>query len=289
MRAARLTGMRTSLRGFYNSSLARRRFFVDAVQGGMAELRGGEARHLTRVLRVEEGQRFEISDNQSAYLAEIVEARGERVVFRVVEALDTPAPPVGITLCAALIKFDRFEWMIEKATELGVERILPVESTRSERGLFEASRKRTERWVRIARESSQQSRRLRIPEILPATRFEKSLALAADHRYFLDVGEGDVGAADVGAGDVGAAVVGARDVGAGACRATPLLRLMPAERPAASRVAVLVGPEGGWTDAERQLSRVAGWPPVSLGPQVLRAETAAAAAVAVLMNAWIAW
>ena len=241
---------------------------MDAVQGGMAELRGDEARHLTRVLRVEAGQQFEISDNQAAYLAEIVEARGERVVFRIVEPLDSPPPPVGITLCAALIKFDRFEWMIEKATELGVERILPVESTRSQRGLFEASRKRTERWVRIARESSQQSRRLRIPEILPALRFEKSLALQADHRYFLDVGEGDVGE--------------------GACLAPPLLRLMPVERPAGSRIAVLVGPEGGWTDAERQLSKVAGWPAVSLGPQVLRAETAASAALAVLMNAWIA-
>src|SRR5271165_4777373 len=206
--------MRTSLRGFYNSCLARRRFFVDAVRGGMAELCGDEARHLTRVLRVEEGQRFEISDNQSAYLAEIAEARGERVVFRVVEPLDIAALPLGITLCAALIKFDRFEWMIEKATELGVERIQPVEATRSERGLFEASRKRTERWVRIARESSQQSRRVRIPEILPALRFEKCLTLEAGQRYFLDEGE-----------------------------APPLLRVAPAERPAGSHVAVLVGPE----------------------------------------------
>jgi 16S rRNA (uracil1498-N3)-methyltransferase len=248
--------------------MARRRFFVDAVRGGMAELRGDEARHLTRVLRAEAGARYEISDNRTAYLAEIAEARGDRVVFRVLEPIASLELPVRITLVAALIKFDRFEWMIEKATELGVERILPVESTRSERGLFEASRKRTERWVRIARESSQQSRRLRIPEILPAARFEKSLALQADHRYFLDVGESDVGE--------------------GACPAPPLLRRMPAERPVGSRVAVLVGPEGGWTDAERQLSAVAGWPAVSLGPQVLRAETAASAALAVLMNAWIA-
>lgn len=232
---------------------------MDAVRGGMAELRGDEARHLTRVLRVEEGQRFELSDNQSAYLAEVAEARGERVVFRIVEPLETPAPPLAITLCAALIKFDRFEWMIEKATELGVERILPVESTRSERGLFEASRKRTERWMRIARESSQQSRRVRIPEILPAARFEKNLSLEADHRYFLDEGQ-----------------------------APPLLRCVPSERPAGSHAALLVGPEGGWTDAERELSAGAGWLPVSLGPQVLRAETAASAAIAILINAWIA-
>src|SRR5471030_655714 len=193
--------------GVYNGFLARRRFFVDAVRSGVAELRGDEARHLTRVLRVEVGQRFEISDNQSAFLAEISEARGERVVFRVIEALDAPAPPVRIALCAALIKFDRFEWMIEKATELGVERIIPVEAARSERGLFEASRKRTERWVRIARESSQQSRRVRIPEILPAVPFEKSLAEEADHRYFLD-----------------------EDT------APPLLKVVPAERPDGNRL-----------------------------------------------------
>jgi len=229
------------------------------VRAGIAELRGEEARHLTRVLRVEPGQRFEISDNRSAWLAEIAEARGERVVFRVIEALDAPEPLVRITLCAALIKFDRFEWMIEKATELGVDRILPVNAARSERGLAEAARKRTERWVRIARESSQQSRRVRVPEILAAAPFEKSLSLEADHRYFLDEEE-----------------------------APPLLRLTPAERLAGSRVAVQVGPEGGWTGAERQMSAAAAWQPVSLGPQVLRAETAAAAALAVLMNAWIA-
>ena len=78
--------------------------------------------------------------------------------------------------------------MIEKATELGVDRILPVEAARTEKGLFEASRKRSERWARIARESSQQSRRVRIPEILPAVRFERCLEEAAEHRYFLDEG-----------------------------------------------------------------------------------------------------
>src|SRR5205085_2451843 len=155
--------------------LARRRFFVDEIRAGMAELRGDEARHLTRVLRVEPGQQFELSDNRAAYLAEIAEARGERVVFRVVATLDATELRVRITLCAALIKFDRFEWMVEKATELGVERILPVETTRSEKGLFDASRKRTARWERIARESSQQARRVRVPEILPAVRFNVAI------------------------------------------------------------------------------------------------------------------
>jgi 16S rRNA (uracil1498-N3)-methyltransferase len=235
---------------------------VDAVRGGMAELSGEDARHLTRVLRAGAGQRYEISDGQAAYLAEIAEARGDRVVFRIIEPLDTPAMPLHITLCAALIKFDRFEWIVEKATELGVERILPVEAAHSEKGLLEASRKRTERWARIARESSQQSRRVRAPEILPAVRFERCLAEEADYRYFLEE--------------------------AAAPPLLRVLRVLPACRTGASRAALLAGPEGGWTDAERQLAAAAGWQPVSLGPRVLRAETAATAAVAVLVSAWIA-
>jgi 16S rRNA (uracil1498-N3)-methyltransferase len=236
--------------------VARRRFFVDSIRNGAAELRGDEARHLTRVLRVEPGQRFEISDNQHAYLAEIAEARGEHVVFQVIEPISAPPLPVRITLCAALVKFDRFEWMIEKATELGVDRILPVEAARTEKGLFEASRKRTERWERIAREASQQSRRVQIPEILPAVRLERCLEQPVEHRFFLDEGA-----------------------------APPLLREIPAER--SDTVAILVGPEGGWTDAECQMAIAASWYPVSLGPLVLRAETAASAAIAMVIGAWM--
>jgi 16S rRNA (uracil1498-N3)-methyltransferase len=233
--------------------LARRRFFVDEIRGGHAELRGEEARHLTRVLRVEPGQRFEISDNGAVYLAEVAEARGERVVFRINSPIDSPPAPARVTLCAALIKFDRFEWIVEKATELGVERILPVETTRSEKGLFEASRKRSERWQRIARESSQQSRRARLPEVLPAARFDAALATEAGRRLFLDEAE-----------------------------APPLLRVAA---PPFEDVALLLGPEGGWTERERELALAAGWRPASLGPQILRAETAAIAALAIVMAA----
>ena len=96
----------------------RRRFFVDHVRNGQAEISGVDARHLTRVLRVEAGQRFEISDNRNVYLAEVETARKEQVVFRTLEKLPAPAPGDRVILCAALIKFDHFEWMIEKATEL---------------------------------------------------------------------------------------------------------------------------------------------------------------------------
>ena len=238
--------------------MARRRFFIDWLHDGIAELRGEEARHLTRVLRVEPGQRFEVSDNRAAYLAEISEARGERVVFRVVEPIPSLEPPVHITLLAALFKFDRFEWMVEKATELGVERIVPVEAVRTEKGLLEASQKRAERWRRIAREASQQSRRTRMPEIGAGVSFERAVETDADIRFFLDEGE-----------------------------AAPLIRALPEQRAPRDSAALLLGPEGGWTEAERESARNKGWIAVSLGPQVLRAETAAAAALAIVTNAWM--
>ena len=238
--------------------MARRRFFVDAIRGGVAELRGAEARHLTRVLRAEAGQRYEITDSRGAWLAEIAEARGDRVVFHVIEPVASPEPPVRITLAAALIKFDRWEWMIEKATELGVERILPFRAARSEKGLLEASAKRVERWRRIAVESSQQSRRLRVPEIAAGVSFEAALQYTAEYRYLLEENP-----------------------------APPLVSMLPPERTRLPRVALLVGPEGGWTGEERETAAVAGWQPVSLGPQILRAETAAIAGIAILVNGWM--
>jgi 16S rRNA (uracil1498-N3)-methyltransferase len=237
--------------------MARRRFFVPAIHDNTAELRGDDARHLARVLRAEAGQLYEISDNSAAWLAEIVETRGDRVVFRALEPLPPVVLPLAITLCAALVKFDRFEWMVEKATELGVGRILPVEAARTEKGLREAVRKRAERWTRVARESSEQSRRVQIPEILPAVSFKDALALAADLRWLMDESQ-----------------------------APPLLQLLP-ERRVPATAALLIGPEGGWTDAERQAAAAAGWQPASLGPLIVRAETAAASAVAILVNAWM--
>jgi len=208
---------------------------------------------------VETGQRFEISDNRQAFLAEVTEARGDRVMFRVIEPVDSPVAPVRITLIAAIVKFDRFEWIVEKATELGVERIVPMEAARTEKGLFDASRKRAERWRRIARESSQQARRATIPEIAPSVRFPASIAEPAANRYFMDEAV-----------------------------APPLLSLLPHHRTPADQVAVMLGPEGGWTDGERKAATAAGWLPASLGPLILRAETAAAATLSIVGSAWLA-
>jgi 16S rRNA (uracil1498-N3)-methyltransferase len=237
----------------------RRRFFVDQVRNGHAEISGAEARHLTRVLRAEAGQQYEISDNRNVYLAQIETARKERVVFRTLEQMEARELPARLALYAALLKFDRFEWMIEKATELGAAEIIPVTTSRTERGLERAARKRLERWRRIAREASQQSRRVRLPEVAPPAEWREALTNSSMYKYALD-----------------------EDAGA-----RPLQASFPISRKSSDTVAVLIGPEGGWTDEERRDFTAAGWAPVSLGPLILRAETAAIAALAVAGSAWL--
>jgi 16S rRNA (uracil1498-N3)-methyltransferase len=232
--------------------LARRRFFVDEISGDRAELTGDDARHLARVLRAEAGQRYEISDNYRAYLAEISAIAAHRVTFRILDPIPEEAPCLEIFLFAALIKFDRFEWLIEKATELGVARIFPVIAERSEKGLDLGAAKRIERWKKIAREASQQARRVRMPEITLPETFEAAVRRTLPHRYFLDEQAG----------------------------LDSLARARQTE--ALSIAAILTGPEGGWTDRERALAGREGWKPVSLGPRILRAETAAIAAIAIL-------
>jgi 16S rRNA (uracil1498-N3)-methyltransferase len=234
--------------------MARRRFFVNEVRNGVAAIAGEEAAHLTRVLRVEQGQKFEISDNQRVWLAEVTSARKSLVEFAVLEDVEPGSQLYPIHLYAALFKFDRFEWMVEKVTELGIERIIPVETDRSEHGLFAAANKRAERWRRIAKEASQQSRRTRVPEIAVPVRL-RSLTPSGS-RIFLDELPG-----------------------------TPPLQISEDWR-SDQPLAILLGPEGGWTEEERSTLLEGGWQSASLGPTVLRAETAAIAAVAVAVNEW---
>ena len=216
-------------------------------------LRGEEAHHLSRVLRVEVGQQFEISDGTGAYLAEIRGVSKSEVRFQVVESLGESAPLPPITLYVALIKFDRFEWMVEKATEIGVERIVPVDAARTEHGLFGAADKRVERWRKIARESSQQSRRVAAPIVDEA---RKVGALAAD----------------------GCCLRMEEQPGS-----PMLLAALPS---GAEPVSLLIGPEGGWTDPEREKLDASGWAAASLGTAILRAETAAIVAAGVAAQKW---
>jgi len=238
--------------------MARRRFFVPEIRRGAAELTGPDAEHLVRVLRAQPGQVYELSDNRDVYLAEIEIAGKSAVSFRVIEKLDSPPATVAIALVAALIKFDRFEWLVEKATELGVSSIQPFEAIRSERGLAQAAIKRVARWERIALEASQQSRRAHLPRIERPVRLAKALEMEENVRLLLD--EADT--------------------------APPLLTCFPEKRTVADHVGVLLGPEGGWTEDERVEAVMAGWAPASLGQTILRTETAGIAALAIVQGAW---
>src|SRR5438067_499855 len=110
--------------------MARRRFFVHEVQAGHARIEGDEAHHLTRVLRVEPGQKYELSDNRSVYLAQVETARKELVSFTILDRIDAVEPAVNLALFASLIRFEPFEWLLEKATELGAGAITPVQAER---------------------------------------------------------------------------------------------------------------------------------------------------------------
>jgi 16S rRNA (uracil1498-N3)-methyltransferase len=229
--------------------MARRLFFVPEVRSGRAELRGEDAKHLTRVLRVETGHTYEISDNQQRYLARVSEAHKEAVRFDILERLPSEPEVPEIHLYAALIKFEHFEWGIEKATELGVSRIIPMQTARTEPGLEKAVAKRLERWRKIALESSQQCRRAFLPVLEECSRFRE--VISRTQGMFLD--EARTG--------------------------EPLQAGQPT-----GAISIAIGPEGGWTEDERNQALAASWKPVSLGPRVLRAETAWMASLAILRH-----
>lgn len=237
--------------------MARRRFFVEGFHQQRAEVEGDEAHHLTRVLRVERGQLYEVSNNEEAWLAEVVEAHKARVVFALKERVEAKPVLPPLRLYVALFKFDHLEWIVEKGTEMGAESIHFVVSERSEKGLERAAEKRIERWRKIALEASQQSRRDRLPVLYEAVRLREAAGAVAGARLLLDE-EG------------GAPLLGAMQAGG-----------------AAEGVSLLVGPEGGWTEQERDWLVAKGWQRVTLGATILRAETAAIAAVAVVQSVYL--
>jgi 16S rRNA (uracil1498-N3)-methyltransferase len=235
----------------------RRRFFVDEFTGTTAVIEGDTAHHLGHVLRAETGQLYELSDGSSAWLARIESVSRSRLEFALLDPLPAPQPTADIILLLSIVKFDAYEWAIEKATELGVRRIIPLAAARSEKGLLAAARKRAERWRRILREASQQSRRLRIPQLDELAKPSQAFAAqTAEFRLVLSERSD--------APSIRKSLDGShhamRSVGA----------------------ALAIGPEGGWTDEELLAARAASFREASVGQLILRTETAVIAALATL-------
>ena len=138
--------------------MTRRRWIADEVSGNHATLLGAHADHLAQVLRARIGQEFDIATAENVRRGRVVSIAAGRVEFELGEVILCPRAP-SLTLLLSIFKFDRMEWAIEKCVELGVTRIVPVMAQRTEAHLAAAATKRVERWQRIARQASEQSRR----------------------------------------------------------------------------------------------------------------------------------
>jgi 16S rRNA (uracil1498-N3)-methyltransferase len=235
--------------------MTRRRWIADEVSGNRAAIIGTHAKHLARVLRAEVGQSFDLIAGDAVRNGRIIAVSDDRVEFELgEEVISSTLPPVALLL--AIFKFDRMEWAIEKCTELGVQRILPVIARRTDTHLAAAAAKRVDRWRRIVQQASEQSRRASIPQICEPLALKDAVGKQAAHRIVLSEVE-----------------------------QTLSLRHALQSYQRGESVLLAIGPEGGWTEDELKLFVDKGWVSVTLGETILRAETAAIAATAVTISA----
>ena len=244
--------------------MTRRRWIAERWDEATANLVGAQAEHLIRVLRVQPGVEADVVAGGRVFHAVVAgfsdrpESGGPEVRFSLLAEVEAEAA-MPVTLVMSIFKFDHMEWAIEKATELGVAAIVPVVARRTDKHLAQAAMKRVERWRRIAHEASQQSRRSDVPTISdPMKLAERVKAKSSLQRVVL---------AEQERGTTLRAYLG------------EAIRNAGAEMP---ELEMAIGPEGGWAPEEAALFDVSGWSAVSLGPRILRAETAAIAALAVV-------
>ena len=240
--------------------MTRRRWIAEHWDEATATLVGTQAEHMIRVLRAQPGMEADVVAGGRVFHAELAAIENGEVRFNLIAELEAE-PALPVTLVVAVYKFDRLEWAIEKATELGVSAIAPVIARRTEKHLAQAADKRAERWRRIAKEAAQQARRSDVPVIHDPVSLETRVrAASAATRIVLAEQE----------------------------RSTTL-RCAVEEAAAATGdempvLEIAIGPEGGWAPAEEALYDANGWRAVSLGPRILRAETAAIVALAVIAS-----
>jgi len=237
--------------------VTRRRWIADTWDEATASLEASQAAHLIHVLRAQPGMEFDIVAGGHVWHSVIAAIEADTVRFNLIAEI--PADPaLPVTLLLSIFKFDRMDWAIEKATELGAERVVPVIARRSEKHLAQAAAARVQRWRRLALEASKQARRSDVLRIDDASSLKSAL-------------QNDVQAV--------------RLVLAEQERSTTLRHALNEALSAAGdeipAIRMAVGPEGGWSPEEEALFDAANWKPVSLGPRILRAETAAVTAMAV--------
>ena len=247
--------------------MTRRRWIAEHWDEATATLVGAQAEHMTRVLRAQPGMEADVVAGGHVFHAQVAAVAAGEVRFNLIAELDAD-PALPVTLVMAVYKFDHMEWAIEKATELGVAAIAPVIARRTEKHLAAAAAKRAERWRRIVHEAAQQARRSDVPIIFdPAP-------LAVRVRAASEATRADSGTTCI--------VLAEQE------RTTTLRYALEEAVTAAGtetpRLEIAIGPEGGWAPSEEALFDANGWSAASLGPRILRAETAAIAALAVVAS-----
>jgi 16S rRNA (uracil1498-N3)-methyltransferase len=241
--------------------MTRRRWIADTWTATTAALTGDQATHLARVLRAEPGQIFDVVAGGFLHRAEITSVSEQQVLFTLHEELESSAA-LPLHLLLAVFKFDHMEWAIEKATELGIARIVPILARRTEKHLTLAAPKRAERWRRIALEAAKQSRRTDIPEIADPIQLKQALDQEKSSiRILLSETE--------------------QDTTLTAALAASVEPVAASNKETSTRCTLAIGPEGGWTPEEMSLFTQQSWQHVTLGPRILRAETAAIASIAI--------
>jgi 16S rRNA (uracil1498-N3)-methyltransferase len=232
----------------------------------VVRLAPGPSEHLLRVLRLRPGARFTVFDGTGGeYPAELEGIEGRLAVARLGahEPVERESP-LDVTLLQALLRAEKMDWVVQKATELGVRTIAPVEAGRSVVQLDDRrAQRRTERWREIAIAACEQCGRNRVPDILEPRDLSGICAAMPEGPSRAAEGESRRLRLVLAPGALRSLAAACRDTTGGA-------------------ISLLIGPEGGLTDAELAAARRAEFEPVHLGPRVLRAETAALAALATL-------
>jgi 16S rRNA (uracil1498-N3)-methyltransferase len=252
------------------------RFFIDPSQvaGSTITVTGDDLRHIRTVLRKGPGDLLTLADGKGrVYTARIEELRKDGIVTSVIDQRQQEPAGPRIILGQGIAKSDKMDWIVQKATELGVSSVIPLVTERTIVKVRDEE-KRVGRWRKICREAAMQCDRPDIPQVGEIMRYRDFLARTP-------LGPPLARGEEKGGGSDAAAIVG---------RALLLLPWEEASRPikevlrahAARTVVVLIGPEGGFSDAEAGMAKEKGFHAVSLGPTILRTETAAVAALSMI-------
>ncbi|MBN1776909.1 MAG: 16S rRNA (uracil(1498)-N(3))-methyltransferase [Clostridiales bacterium] len=223
--------------------------------GDTVALSRPESEHMVKVLRMKAGDVVRLISADRLYGAEIGAVKDGVVHLRITEELPSPEPAVKVTLVQGLPKADKLEWIVQKATELGVHRVLPVETARSVARITAKEDMKRERLGRIALEAAKQAGRAHVPEILPVMRFSDALK------------------------ELHGTVYAAWEEETSLRLSEAVIRDRPGE------ITLVIGPEGGITEEEIGMLTALGAKTVTLGRRILRTETAGICALAVAMAA----